>query len=206
MPIYDISHPLHPAIAVWDGDTPYSYRSLCRLDEGASVNLGSVEMSVHTGSHADAPFHYDDNGATMDTLPIETYIGAATVIDVTGHARLTRELLEPLEFAPRVLFKTGGWKDTAQFPEWIPTLESGVAEFLASRGVILVGFDLPSVDTLDSKTLPIHHELGAAQIAILESLALANVSPGNYELIALPLKLVGADGSPVRAILRTAPA
>lgn len=202
MPVYDISHSLHPGIAVWEGDTPYSYRFLCRLNQGASVNLGSVEMSAHTGSHADAPFHYEDSGVMMEAVPIETYIGAATVIDVTGHVRITRELLEPLEFAPRVLFKTGCWNDTTRFPEWIPTLESGVAGFLASRGVILVGIDVPSVDALDSKTLPIHHELGAANIAILESLALTNVPPGNYELIALPLKLVGADGSPVRAILR----
>ena len=203
MPIYDISHPLHSAIAVWEGDTPYSYRYLCRLNAGASVNLGTVEMSVHTGSHADAPFHYDDSGATMEAVPLETYIGEATVIDVTDRSQITRELLEPLEFAPRVLFKTGCWRDTTQFPEWIPTLETGVAAFLASRGVILVGFDVPSVDTLDSKTLPIHHELGKANIAILESLALADVPPGNYELIAFPLKLVGVDGSPVRAVLRT---
>lgn len=203
MPIYDISHPLQRGIAVWDGDTPYSYRFLCHINAGASVNLGSVEMSVHTGSHADAPFHYGDNGATMEAMPIETYIGAVTVIDVTGHALITRELLEPLEFAPRVLFKTGGWNDVTQFPERITTLEAGVAAFLAERGVVLVGFDVPSVDALDSKTLPIHHELGVANIAILESLALTDVPPGNYELIALPLKLVGADGSPVRAILRT---
>ncbi len=202
MPLYDISHPLHLGIAVWPGDTPYSYRFLCRLSEGASVNLGSFETSVHTGTHADAPFHYSDTGATIEALPLETYIGAATVVDVTGHACITRDLMEPLDFAPRVLFRTGAWNDTSHFPESIPTFESGLPAYLAARGVILVGFDVPSVDALDSKTLPIHHELGAANIAILESLVLAHILPGNYELIALPLKLVGADGSLVRAILR----
>ena len=202
MPLYDISHPLDSPLAIWEGDTPYSYRFLCRLSEGASVNLGSLETSVHTGTHADAPFHYSDAGATMDALPLETYLGAATVIDVTGYSLITRALIEPLAFKPRVLFKTDAWQDFSRFPEMIPTLEPGLPAYLASRGVILAGFDVPSVDALDSKTLPIHHELGAANIVILESLVLAHIAPGDYELIALPLNLVGADGSPVRAVLR----
>lgn len=201
--LYDITHRLHPDLAVWPGDTPYTSRCLCRLRNGDSVNLSSIETSVHAGTHADAPFHYNDKGATMDELPLEVYLGAATVVDVMGQAVITREFLEALDFAPRVLFKTGAWTDTSHFPESIPVMESGLPGWLASRGVILIGLDVPSVDELDSKTLPIHHALGAAGIAILESLALDAVPPGNYELIALPLNLAGADGAPVRAVLRT---
>jgi arylformamidase len=203
MPLYDITHSLHPDIAVWPGDTPYSTRFLCRLQNGDSVNLSSVEMSVHTGTHADAPFHYEPSGATIDALPLEAYVGLATVVDVTGEAVIKREQLGGVTLAPRVLFKTGAWTDTRCFPETIPVMESGLPAWLAAQGVVLVGLDVPSVDAIDSKTLPLHHELGAAGIAILESLALDAVPSGTYDLIALPLKLAGADGAPVRAILRT---
>ena len=103
---------------------------------------------------------------------------------------------------PRLLLRTGGWDDRSTFPESIPVMHADVPKFLHERKIILVGLDVPSVDAIDSQDLPVHHALGKCGIAILESLDLRQIVPRAYELIALPLKLAGADGSPVRAILR----
>ena len=101
-----------------------------------------------------------------------------------------------------MLFHTGGWPDTSRFPDAIPVMEADLPVWLADRGVRLIGVDLPSVDPLDSKTLDNHHALGRAGIVIVEGLSLADVPEGRYELMALPLKIIGADGSPLRAVLR----
>jgi arylformamidase len=201
--IYDISRPVSGTLAGWPGDTAYSYGMLCRLDEGAAVNLGTIAMSPHTGTHIDAPYHYDDSGKTVGQLLLTTYLGAAIVIDVAGKPEITRDdIPAALLTTPRVLLRTGGWSDDARFPERIPVLRPDVPEWLGSHGVKLLGVDLPSVDQLDSKDLPIHHALGHYGIAILEGLDLRAVPTGIYELIALPLRLEGSDGSPVRAVLR----
>ena len=205
MQIYDITHPIHAGLAVWPGDTLYSYAPLMQIRHGDSVNLGTITASVHTGSHADAPYHFSDKGATMEAVDLSAYLGPALVADVRGKSVITCADLATLDFAnaPRLLLRTGGWTDTAQFPASIPVVAPDVPDFLASRGIRLFGVDVPSVDLLDSKTLPNHHQFGASGIAILESLRLADVPEGVYELIALPLPLVGSDGSPVRALLRT---
>ena len=191
-------------IAAWPGDEPYRYELSWRMSEGAAVNVGAVTMSVHSGTHADAPFHFDESGATIDRLDPSAFFGPATVIDVTGRDSIAVGDLESIDLSetPRVLLKTGAWTDHARFPESIPVLEGDVPGYLHDRGVILVGLDVPSVDALDSKDLPIHHGLGRRGIHILESLNLAAVPAGRYDLIALPLRLVGADGAPVRAVLR----
>ena len=205
MTIYDITIPISPPLAVWPGDIQYKFALGMSISGGDSVNVGAVTMSVHTGTHADAPYHFEDNGAGIDAVSLEAYIGPALVIDAAG-----REFIGPDVFAgldlnetPRVLLKTGAWTDYSVFPEYIPTLTEEATAFLASQGIRLFGVDVPSVDVLDSKTLPIHHLLNSTNIRILESLNLHRVPPGVYELIALPLRFVGADGSPVRAILRT---
>jgi arylformamidase len=125
------------------------------------------------------------------------------VVDVCGVSQW-RDRLEGLDLAdtPRVLFHTGGWPDTSRFPESIPVMERDLPDWLADRGVRLIGVDLPSVDELDSKTLDNHHALGRRGIAIIEGLWLTDVPAGRYELIALPLRIVGADGSPMRAVVR----
>ena len=205
MPLYDITIPLSADIAPWPGDTPFSLTRNLALAKGDSVNLSSICMSVHNGTHTDAPYHFSEAGMTAEKLDIAAYIGPAVVMEVSGRTRITIEDLAGVEISrtPRVLFKTGGWQDHSRFPEHIPTLMPDVPAFLHARGVVLVGFDVPSVDALDSKDLPIHHTLGKYNIAILESLLLKDVPPGEYELLALPLKLVGADGAPVRAVLRS---
>jgi len=202
--LYDLSRPLTATTACWPGDVPFSFRLGWRIRDGASVNVGAVETSVHTATHCDAPYHYDDAGRTVDRLPLETFVGPAWIVDVRGRDRWLDRLTD-LDFAetPRILFHTGGWPDTTRFPDRVPAMEPHLPDWLADRGVVLVGVDLPSVDPLDSKTLDRHHALGRRRIVIVEGLWLAEVPEGRYELIALPLKIEAADGSPVRAVARS---
>ena len=203
--LIDISRPLTAGTACWPGDVPFAYRLGWKIADGASVNVGAIETSVHTATHCDAPFHYDDRGATVDQLPLDVFVGPCRVVDVrdTPAGWRSRLAVPDLRSTPRVLFRTGGWPDSSRFPDAVPVMEPDLPDWLADRGVKLIGVDLPSVDELDSKTLDIHHALGRRGITILEGLWLEDVPEGRYELIALPLKLVGADGSPVRAVLRS---
>jgi arylformamidase len=204
MRIYDISITLREGVACWPGDAPYAWQWSWRRSQGAAVNVGQVRMSVHTGTHADAPYHFAEDGKTVEALDLAPYVGPACVLDVRQRPVIGIADLAPYDFShrPRVLLRTDACLDPERFPEHIPLLDPAVPAWLAGRGVVLVGVDVPSVDALDSKDLPIHHGLGRHGIAILESLRLAEVPAGLYELIALPLKLAGADGAPVRAILR----
>jgi arylformamidase len=200
--LIDISRPLAGDTACWPGDVPFAFRLGWTIANGASVNVGSIATSIHTATHCDAPFHYDNSGATVDQLPLDVFVGPARVVDVRGSSRW-QDRLAHLDFSetPRVLFHTGGWPDTTRFPETIPVMEPTLPDWLADRGVRLIGVDLPSVDLLDSKTLDVHHALGRRGIVIVEGLWLNETPEGRYELTALPLRIVGADGSPLRAIL-----
>ena len=205
MKLIDISRPIHTGMPNWPGDTAANFQLVATKAQGSSVNVGKLTMSVHNGTHADAPFHYDDAGARIDQVPPETYVGPALVVDVRGHDTITTTLLAAHDFSrtPRVLFKTDSWTNPALFPENWPLLAPDVPAWLAVRGVKLCGFDVPSVDAPTSKDLPIHHALGRNRIVILENLDLHTVASGTYELIALPLRIVGGDGSPIRAVLRS---
>jgi arylformamidase len=205
MKFHDISRPIHTGMPVWPGDTAAEFKLVATIPEGSSCNVGRLHLSVHTGTHADAPFHYNQTGAKIDAVPAETYVGPARVVDIRGHATITIALLSAHDFSatPRVLFKSDTWTDPAVFPATWPLLAADVPAWLGARGVKLVGLDVPSVDHRWSKDLAIHHALDAAGIVILENLNLHAVPPGIYELIALPLKIKDGDGSPVRAILRT---
>ena len=207
MKLYDITLPVDGRLAGWPGDAPYRLEWTCTRAGGASVNLGQVSLSLHTGTHTDAPYHFDDAGVRVDAVPLAAYLGPARVVDVSGRPLIGRADLEWIDVtsAPRLLLRTGAWADHGRFPESVPTLAPDVPAWLHGRGVVLVGVDVPSVDALDSKDLPVHHALGRHGIAILESLDLGGVPEGVYELIALPLRLAGADGSPVRAVLRAIP-
>lgn len=204
MRIYDISLPLRDWTPVWPGDAPFSYQLSWLMEDGASVNLGKISTSVHAGTHADAPFHFCSDGRSIDELDLNAFIGPAVVADVSGEPIVTIEAIamaEPMN-GDRVLLKTGGWSDLNTFPTQFPVIAPEVPGYLSAIGVVLLGVDVPSVDEFTSKSLPNHNKLNAYGIQILESLNLADVPAGRYELIALPLKIEGADGSPVRAILR----
>jgi len=209
--IFDISRPLSAALAPWPGDAGFDFKLNARISEGASVNLGMISLSVHNGSHADAGFHFEEDGWTMERAELTTYLGPAIVVDLC--AKYGGQSMPPmtcddlavwsdeLREAPRLLLKTNVWRDSTIFPQRIPTIAPEVATWLRERGVRLLGLDVPSVDEITSKELPNHHALGAAGISIVESLDLSAIEPGRYQFAALPLKLAGADGSPVRAIL-----
>lgn len=200
----DISQPLTNDIAHWPEDTPFSYALTVAKQDSGSVNIGQVTTSVHTGTHVDAPFHFDDKGKTIDQIDVNLYIGDAMVLDVSHVDEVTVETLAAfsLEGVKRVLLKTSLPSNPNQFPKKIPKLDPRIANFLAEKGVKLLGVNMPSVDALDSKDLPTHHALYKSGINILENLVLDKIGQGKYELIALPLSIKSSDGSPVRAVVR----
>jgi arylformamidase len=203
--LYDLSPTIRPGFPVWPGDTPFESRLIWSLEEGASVNLSRVVTTPHLGSHADAPFHTEPRGETMEDLPLERYLGACRVVRVPPVPVIEPRHVEGIDLTNpgRILFRTDSIRDRKTFPERFTALSPELAGLLGERGALLVGLDTPSVDPFDSKTLDAHHALARGRVAILEGLILDGVPEGLYELIALPLKLAGLDASPVRAILRT---
>ncbi|MED3726770.1 arylformamidase [Priestia filamentosa] len=200
----DVSQRLDNNIAVWPGDTPFSYEVDVSKEESGSVNIGKLTLSTHTGTHIDAPFHFDNEGKKVIDLDINLYIGSAVVVHLPNRQLIEKEELEKLNLdnVTRLLIRTDAWQNRTVYPEEIPTLESEAIDYLASIGVLLIGFDLPSVDHMKSKTLPNHHKLASSGIHILEGLILDDIPSGHYQLIALPLPLIEGDGSPVRALLK----
>ena len=212
MKIWDISRTLSDDLAEWPGDEPFHFRLTKTMAEGQSINLGAIGMSVHNGTHADAQFHFDTNGESIEKAPLEIYLGRAAVVDLTeAFSRskqkhlITVEDLQPyaeeIAESSRLLVKTGRWSDSTVFPNQIPVIAANVPSWLQKSGVRLIGLDLPSVDEIDSKSLQNHNALAAARIAIVESLDLTRVGSGIYNFAALPLKIAGADGAPMRAVL-----
>lgn len=201
--IIDISQELRLGIAVWPGDTEFRNFWVMRMDRGDSCNVGSVTMSLHTGTHADAPLHFIAEGGAPVDADLSPFLGPATVIDVGAVGAIQPHHAKDAVTggAKRILFRTG----TADPGHWnsdFAYFSPEVARYLVENGIVLVGIDTPSVDRSDSKTLESHKLFAAGDVAILENLVLGHVSPGQYELIALPLKLAGMDASPVRAVLR----
>lgn len=200
----DITQPLNKNIAEWPGDTPFSYEVEVTKEQSGSVNIGKLTMSTHIGTHTDAPFHYDDEGLRILDLPIELYIGRAFLLDVTGVNCVTRAHLESADFegAERLLLKTGSHPTPERFPKCFTVIAEDVGALLQERGVRLLGVDTPSVDSEESQDLLAHHSLYRHDVIIIENLVLDSLEEGQYELIALPLALAEADGSPVRAVVR----
>jgi arylformamidase len=200
--IIDVSLPLQAAMAVWPGDTEFDYQLTWKKSAGASVNVGAVRLSTHCGTHVDAPFHFDEQGRKIDELSLEVFVGKAFVIHIPNRPQISRkDLSRDWQAATRLLLRTDAWPNPQIFPKQIPVIDRDVPDWLGSHGIVLLGLDVPSVDELDSQDLPNHHALARNHIAILESLNLKNVEEGLYDLIAAPLKLVGADAAPVRAML-----
>lgn len=204
MRIIDITHPHSSALAPWPGDIRFQHRLAERIRDGAAVNAGVLTTAIHSGTHMDAPFHYNEAGATIDRLPPELFIGPARVFSSQGRDPISRDVFSGLDAraTPRVLVRTNSCDDKTVFPAHIPTLAPDVPGWLGEQGVRLIGLDVPSVDQVDSTTIPIHHAMDRAGIVIVENLDLRAAPPGIYELIVLPLRIAGGDGSPVRAVLR----
>jgi len=202
--IWDISPPVDEQAAVFPGDTTYTQRLHFSLGPDCPVNVSAITMSPHTGAHADAPMHYAPQGQAVGALDLHPYLGPCRVIQCLDAGPLVQiqHIAHALEnLPPRVLIQTNrhASQDWASFT----ALAGETIAFLATKNVVLIGIDTPSVDPATSQTLPSHQQLLHHQMRVLENLVLDDVPPGDYELIALPLKLMKADASPVRAILRS---
>lgn len=200
----DITQPFTNTIGTWPGDTPFRYELSYLKEQTGSVNIGRFTTSTHTGTHADAPFHFDSTGPTIEAIDVNIFIGDAIVVDVTGQAVITPKLFQHIDLShvQRLLLKTSTHVDVEQFPTSIPVVDPSMGLFLKENEIILLGLDVPSVDALDSKEVAAHHALYLNGVHIVENLLLQSIPPGLYEFIGLPLKIVGADGAPLRAVLR----
>ncbi|MDM0077756.1 arylformamidase [Variovorax sp. J2P1-59] len=203
--LWDISPPVHEGAPVFPGDTPYHQRWAATIAPGCPVNVSEITLSPHVGAHADAPLHYDPAGATIGDVDLTPYLGPCRVI----HAIARGPLIEWAHIAhaidglpPRVLVRTYERAPVDRWDGRLAAFAPATIERLASLGVKLVGIDTASIDPADSKTLDSHQVIRRLDLRVLENLVLDEVPEGDYELIALPLKLVSADASPVRAILR----
>jgi arylformamidase len=203
--LYDITPPISPRLAVWPGDTPVSREVLLDRERGDNITLSTLHGTVHLGAHADAPSHYGRGASAIDSRPLDLYLGPCQLLRpaVARGGIITPDLLPASITAPRLLIATGTFPDPNCFNEDFSALSPELIDVLHTRGIRLVGVDTPSVDVFASKDLPTHQACLRHDIAILEGLLLTDVPVGMYELIALPLKLVGFDASPVRAVLRS---
>jgi len=208
MDLYDITRTLHEGIVVWPGDPHLQYRWVSRIAEGARCNISSVYMGVHTGTHIDAPLHLSDFGSDISGVPIHPMMGPVRVLSISNPERIGASDLEALDWfgVERVLFKTRAEGPMeCVFDKNYTYLDESASEFLVKLRILLVGTDAPSVDAFDSVDYRSHQILLRGGTVILENAELSEVPDGDYELICLPLKFAGLDGSPVRAVLRKPP-
>jgi len=206
--LWDISPPVHAGAPVFPGDTPYRQTWSATLGPGCPVNVSAISLSPHVGAHADAPLHYDAGGAAVGLLDLEPYLGPCRVIHAIG----VRPLVEWADIAhathdlpARVLVRTYAQSPVDRWDADLAAFHPETVERLADAGVRLIGIDTASIDPAESKTLDSHQVIRRRGLRVLENLVLDDVPEGDYELIALPLKLVHADASPVRAVLRPLP-
>lgn len=203
--IWDISQPLHAGIPIWPGEPAVAITRHAEISDQCPVNVGAISMGLHTGTHGDAPLHYDGAGAACDAVAIAPYIGPCCVVD----ARHAGEMIEvgdldwnAITGESRVLFRTYDNFPHTAWDENFTAISAAVVARLSAMGAVLIGSDAPSLDPQNSKTMDAHHAVRAGDMRILEGLVLDDVPFGGYELIALPLAIAGGDASPVRAILR----
>ncbi|RZL93630.1 MAG: arylformamidase [Variovorax sp.] len=203
--IWDISPPVHEGAPVFPGDTPYRQRWAATIEPGCPVNVSEITLSPHVGAHADAPLHYDPAGATIGNVDLTPYLGPCRVIHAIARGPLveSEHLAHALDgLPPRVLVRTYQRAPVDRWDGELAAFAPATIERLAALGVKLVGIDTASIDPADSKTLDSHQVIRRLGLRVLENLVLDEVPEGDYELIALPLRLVTADASPVRAVLR----
>lgn len=208
MKFWDISPPVEARSPVFPGDTPYSQRWSATLGDGCPVNVSAITLSPHVGAHADAPLHYDPAGLPVGALDLAPFMGPCRVIHAIGCGPLIEwhHLAHAAQaLPPRVLVRSFERAPVDRWKDAFSAFAAATIERLADAGVQLVGIDTASIDPADSKTLPSHQVLRRRGLRVLENLVLDEVPEGDYELIALPLKLMMADASPVRAVLRPLP-
>lgn len=203
--LWDISPPVQPGSPVFPGDTEYQQQWAATLGPGCPVNVSTLTLSPHVGAHADAPLHYDPHGAAAGALDLQPYLGPCRVIHAIGCGPLVQwhHLSHATDdLPPRVLVRTYAKAPVDRWDPQLPAYAPDTVKRLADLGVKLIGIDTASIDPADSKTLDSHQVIRQRDLRVLENLVLDEVPEGDYELIALPLKLMAADASPVRAVLR----
>ena len=202
--VFDITPAVTESLAVWPGDTPLQREVLLDMKRGDNLTLSTLRGTVHLGAHVDGPNHYGRDADGIDVRALDYYLGSCQVmhVEIPPKTRLTVNQLAGDVTEKRILFATGSYPDPNCFNEDFSALDPSLIDHLHAEGVILIGIDTPSVDLFESKNLPSHEAFLRNDMAILEGVVLDAVPDGIYELIALPLKLVGFDASPVRAILR----
>lgn len=206
MKYHDISLNLSAETVRWATSTPFELVERRRMSRGDPNNSSGATMSLHAGTHIDAPFHFVAEGATIDQLPLERFIGPALVCSIDAGNYIERRHVGALDLTgiSRVLFKT---RNSALLhrkdyePDFV-AFSVAAAELLADRGVTLVGLDYLSVAHAGDEQVPVHRAFLTRGVALLEGVDLSRVEPGRYELICFPLKVRGADGAPCRALLR----
>ncbi len=201
---FDISPPIRNGSPVFPGDQEFQREVTMDFKRGDHLGLSWIKSTLHIGAHADAPSHYHRDGVSIEQRHLGLYLGPCQVIDAqhVGPRRIMPQDIGLDQIAsPRVLFKTCSFRHAEAFQSEFTSLSPELLQALAERGVRLVGIDTPSVDPSDSKDLPSHQMLFKHDFAVLEGIDLDMVTAGPWKLIALPLSLVGADASPVRAIL-----
>ncbi len=204
--LYDISRDLYNGMVVWPGDKDFALTPNGSIAGGGSVNVSTLFLSSHSGTHVDAPYHFEDDAPTLEKVDLSAYWGPAQVVTVNKESGP----LVPADFAgydlsraPRLLVHSSlSAADKTVFHKEFVYPSPELADTLSELGVVLYGADAPSMDASDSKDMAGHHALRRNNILILEGLLLDGVPDGLYDLAALPLKLLGGDGSPVRAVLR----
>ncbi len=203
--LWDISPPVDASSPVFPGDTPYTQTWAATLTDACPVNVSAISLSPHVGAHADAPLHYDPQGAAVGALDLAPFLGRCRVIHAmdAGPLITLAHLQHALADVPeRVLVRTYRQCPLTQFDTQLTAFHPDTVQHLADLGVKLLGTDSASIDPADSKALPSHQAIRERGLRVLENLLLDDVPEGDYELIALPLKLMTADASPVRAVLR----
>lgn len=207
--LWDISPPLYVGMPVFPGDTPYQQQWVASIGPGCPVNVASITSTPHAGAHADAPLHYAPDGATIGQVDLAPYLGRCRVVHAIGCGPLIEwqhiEHAISDDLPERVLVRTYQQMPQTQWDAGLTGYAAETVERLAALGVRLIGIDTASIDPADSKALPSHQTIRRQDMRVLENLVLDAVPEGDYELIALPLKLVQADASPVRAVLRALP-
>ena len=200
--LIDISPLVSERICVWPGDAPYSRTASASREAGDSVSLSALRTTLHLGAHLDAPSHCAADAPGIDAMELGTCYGDCQVVAVAKRSGRIRpgDLDVPVE-APRVLFRTGSFPDPERWTPDFASLSAELIESLHAQGVRLIGIDTPSIDPQESEDLPAHRAAADHDIAILEGLVLEHVTPSRYTLAAFPLRLEGADASPVRAVL-----
>jgi len=204
----DVTLPMHNGMVCWPGDANISIRRVVDMEKGATANVTAIAMGSHTGTHMDAPLHFVNRGLSIDQMPLDTTIGRARVIEIHDAESIKIEELLPhhIHSGERIIFKTRNslyaWQ-AGKFVEDYVYVSEAAAEHLVERGVKVVGVDYLSVDSYGRGGGSAHKVLLGNGVWIIEGLDLSQVSAGEYELVCLPLRLKGVDGSPARALLRT---